>query len=149
MDPILGKNLTNEVWDHKTMTWSRFLKLRAWAQTVADELQAPVYLVGSALKKQKPRDLDISVVFTLTIYEEKFGKISYNGNELMEREKIKAAMHQAHRSPERVNAYWSGMEAIGHKTYLDLKFCPDTWWTEKDKMLLAQPKEGTCLKSVQ
>jgi hypothetical protein len=139
MDPILGKNEPNEVWDHKPMTWSRFLKLRAWAQDIANEFQAPVYLVGSVLTKKAPRDIDVSVVFPLAVYEEKFGKISYGGNELMEREKIKAAMHQAHRSPERINAYWTGMKAIRNKTYLDLKFCPDTWWVDRDKLLLAQP----------
>jgi hypothetical protein len=40
------------------MTWIRFLEIRTWAQALADELNAPVYLVGSVLDKDIPRDID-------------------------------------------------------------------------------------------
>jgi hypothetical protein len=71
--PILSKaeSLPNQ--DYKPMTWIRYLKIRAWAQTLADELKAPVCLVGSVLDKDIPRDIDISVIFPVMKYEELFG----------------------------------------------------------------------------
>ena len=59
LSPILTKNEPNEVWDNKLMTWDMFLKIRTWAQKVADDNRAPIYLVGSVLKKESPRDIDI------------------------------------------------------------------------------------------
>jgi hypothetical protein len=73
--PILSKAEPRPNQDYKPMTWIRFLKIRTWAQTLADELKAPVYLVGSVLEKDIPRDIDISVIFPVKIYEERFGKI--------------------------------------------------------------------------
>jgi hypothetical protein len=136
--PILGKNPPNEVWDNRLMTWTRFLKLRAWAQGVADDNQAPVYLVGSVLKKRKPRDIDISVIFPLAAYEERYGELP---KEEWEFDKmVKPIMDKAHRDPARMKAYWDAFYNVGRKIGFDIKFCPDTWWTEKDKMLLAEPR---------
>lgn len=139
--PILSKNEPRPNQDYKQMTWERFLKLRKWAQTVSDELQAPVYLVGSVLEKEIPRDIDISVIFPVAVYEEMFGKIPVATNDFAFTQKIAPLMDKVHLSKPRLKAYFEGMSLINHDTIIDLKFCPDTWWTNKDKMLLAEPRK--------
>lgn len=133
MNPTLSKNETRPSQDYKQMTWERFLILRKWAQTVADEHQAPVYLVGSVLEKDIPRDIDVSVIFPVEVYEERFGKIPSDVTALG------GIMDKIHLSKPRLKAYFEGMSAIKHDTLIDLKFCPDTWWADKDKLLLASP----------
>lgn len=49
------------------------LQLRHWANSVAARFAAHVYLVGSCLQKQKPRDVDIRVVLTHELYEARYG----------------------------------------------------------------------------
>jgi hypothetical protein len=140
--PILLKAEPRPNQDYKPMTWIRFLKIRSWAQTLADELKAPVYLVGSVLDKDIPRDIDISVIFPVKVYEELFGKIPTSTNDFAFTQKVAKLMDEVHLSKPRLKAYFDIMSAIGHETMIDLKFCPDTWWTDKDKMLLAEPRRG-------
>ncbi len=137
--PTLGKNSPNEIWDNRLMTWTRFLKLRAWAQGVADDNQAPVYLVGSVLKKRKPRDIDISVIFPVAVYEERYGKLPKCKSAEHYHQLVKPIMDKAHQDPARLKAYWDAYFNVGRKLGFDIKFCPDTWWTDKDKMLIATP----------
>lgn len=139
MNPVLSKNESRPSQDYKLMTWERFLIIRKWAQTVADEHQAPVYLVGSVLEKDLPRDIDISVVFPIAIYEEQFGKIPTATNDFAFTQKVAPLMDKVHMSKLRLKAYFEIMTLIKHDTQIDVKFCPDTWWTDKDKLLLASP----------
>jgi predicted nucleotidyltransferase len=88
------------------MTWIRFLKIRTWAQTLADELKAPVYLVGSVLDKDIPRDIDISVIFPVKIYEERFGVLPKDKVALGEQ------MEKMHLNHIRLKAYFEIMSAI-------------------------------------
>lgn len=143
-EPILGKHPPLPQWDHKAMTWSRFLRLRRWAQEVADQEQAPVYLVGSALYKPRPRDIDVSIILPHDRFVAQFGPIPPNAHTAAEHQDVnrmpaylgKLAHYLG--SPPRCYEQ-HGMRAIYDRTRLDLKICPDSWWPEKDKLLLAAP----------
>lgn len=129
-EPILGKAELHD-FDYTPISWYDFLKLRNAAKTAANNIGYPVYLVGSSLSKSLPRDIDISVIIPLKDYEKIFGKI-----------------------PEKLDDIYVYMANIQNKCFekiedlhfclidthhLDIKICPDTWWQDKDKMLLASP----------
>lgn len=132
-EPILGKNEPHG-FDYTPITWEDFLKLREAARISADNIGYPIYLVGSALHKYVPRDIDISVIIPLNEYQLMFGKL-----------------------PTEQCDFPKYLENVVHKTFdklqelyfclinthnVDIKICPDTWWKEKDKMLLASPKNN-------
>lgn len=130
-EPILGKNKPHG-YDYKPITWGAFLKLREAAQKTANASGYPVYLVGSALYKEIPRDIDVSVIMPLNKYEEMFGKL-----------------------PEKQEDYSKYLLDVFHKAWwfachlhfcidgyhLDIKVCPDAWWPDRPKMLLASPEQ--------
>jgi hypothetical protein len=131
-EPVLGKH-PPEKRDYRPLTWARIRRLRAWAQKVAQEEKASVYLVGSALTKSRPRDVDVAVVWPVAEFESRFGKLPAEGgtpemNAYIHRMFNEMAMH-AHYAQEAVN--W--------KVRVDVRFCPDSWWPEKDRLLLAAP----------
>ena len=133
-EPELGKRPADKR-DYRPFTWELFLALRAWAQGVAAQEQAHVYLVGSALYKSPPRDVDISVVLPRAEFERRFGPIP----------------DPATRTPEdmgalfnktllaKVKHYVDAQETVNFQVHVDLKFAPDDWWTDKDRLLLAAP----------
>ena len=129
-EPILGKNKPRPD-SYRPITWDVFLQLRKAAQRTADRAGYPVYLVGSSLYKDKPRDIDISVIIPLDEYEILFGKLPDK---------------QEQYSKYLYDVFHKSFEHIKHLHFcidynLDIKVCPDTWWPEKPKMLLAEPKE--------
>lgn len=129
-EPILTKAKPHG-YDYKPITWGIFLQLRDAAQKTANSFGHPVYLVGSALHKILPRDIDISVIMPLNDFEKMFGEL-----------------------PKKQECYPKYLGEIFVKSFdyikdlyffvddyhLDIKVCPDTWWTEKDKFLLAKPR---------
>ena len=129
-EPILGKGEPHGL-DYNRITWADFLRIRDAAKIAANNIGYPVYLVGSALRKYHPRDIDISVIIPLKDYEEMFGKLpteqyqfgSYLGNVI---NKTFNALQELH-------------FCLIETHHLDIKVCPDIWWPEKDKMLLAAP----------
>jgi hypothetical protein len=131
-EPILGKAQPHG-YDYKPITLGAFLKLKEAAQKTADTSGYPVYLVGSALYKEVPRDIDVSVIIPLEKYEEMFGKL-----------------------PKKQEYYSGYLGRVFHKSWefachlqvclmedyhLDVKVCPDIWWPKKPKMLLASPEK--------
>ena len=128
-EPILGKARPHG-YDYKPITWGAFLKLKESAQKVADKFGYPVYMVGSSLYKEIPRDIDISVIMPLDKYEEMFKK-------LPEKQEYYGAYlgRVIETSFEHIKDLYFCIDY-----HLDIKVCPDTWWTEKPKMLLAEPK---------
>jgi len=94
-------------------------------------------MVGSSLSKDPPRDIDISVIMPLKDYEEWFKPLP------QKQEYYSAYLHRVFTiSFEYIKDLHF---AFGLDEYhLDIKVCPDTWWSEKPKMLLAEPmkKEG-------
>ena len=73
-EPILEKS-HKHVWDYKPITWGTFIKLRKISQQVANKFGYPVYLVGSALNKEVPRDIDISIIIPIDEYIKMFGEL--------------------------------------------------------------------------
>jgi hypothetical protein len=127
-EPILSKAPPHG-YDYKPITWGTFLKIKESAQEVADSIGYPVYLVGSCLTKELPRDIDISVIMPLDKYEEMFNKLPDNqsGYGAYLGEVIRISFdHTKH-------LYF----CVDYN--LDIKVCPDTWWTEKPKFLIAEP----------
>jgi len=133
-EPILGKAEPHG-FDYQPMKWNAFLKLRESAQKVANSFGYPVYLVGSVLYKEVPRDIDISIIIPLEKYQEMFGK-------LPEKQEIYA--YYLGRVINKAFEYTKDLYfCIDY--HLDIKVCPDTWWTEKPKMLLAEPNKNRIL----
>jgi hypothetical protein len=129
-EPILGK-MHPRGYDYKPIVWSEFVKLRDAAQKAADKFGYPVYMVGSTLHKEIPRDIDISIIMPLDKYEEMFGKLpgkqeGYGGYLLK--------VHDLS-FPYIKDLYF----CIDY--HLDIKVCPDTWWPEKDNAAGSAGKE--------
>ena len=128
-EPIL-KKAPPHGFDYKPLTFRAFLRLCKASQKVADGFECSVYLVGSAVNVAVPRDIDVSVIMPLERYERLFGDLPIK--------------------QEGYNFYFGYVfRQSFEKTkplhfclpyyHLDVKVCPDTWWTEKPKMLLAEP----------
>ncbi len=130
MEPILGK-ADPHGFDYTPITWSNFVELRNAAKIAANKIGYPIYLVGSALSKGTPRDIDISVIIPLEDYEKMFGEIPTNQQD------IYALMADVYSKTfdKLVDLHTCLIETH----HLDIKICPDTWWPLKDKMLLAEP----------
>lgn len=143
-EPILGKAHAEPHRDYKLLTWTRFLRLRRWAQRLADHEGAPVYLVGSALTTRRPRDLDVSIILPHSRFVAQFGPIPADTafERYTDPQGMAAYMERLHVYLFVTQPYWKWMIAmhlyLGF-TRIDLKICPDSWWPEKDKLLLAAP----------
>ena len=129
-EPILGK-LEPHGFDYTPITWDNFLKIRNAAKIAANNIGYPIYLVGSSLTKNIPRDIDISIIIPLNDYEKMFGVLPTKQDDMCE---------------YLTNVWNNTFEKIEDlhfclfETYhLDIKICPDNWWVDKDKMLLAAP----------
>lgn len=121
--------------DYKPMTWEMFIKLREWAQGVADEMGYPIYLVGSVLYKEVPRDIDVSVIMPLKDYEMFYGTLPAR------QEDYSKYLLDVHNNTYNIAKYFfEGEDALGGNVTFDFKICPDSWFTEKPKLLLASPK---------
>ena len=127
-EPILSKR-NPRLNSYKPITWGAFIKLMEAAQKVANKTEYPVYLVGSALYKEIPRDIDISVIIPLDEYELLFEKLP------TKQEDFSAYFGKViHRSFEHTKDLYFCIDYD-----LDIKVCPDCWWAYKPKMLLAEP----------
>ena len=129
-EPILEKNEPH-AFDYTPITWSDFLKIRNAAQIAANNIDWPVYLVGSALSKPNPRDIDISIIIPSPIYQFKYGLLPERQEDF-----AKYLANVFYKSFEDLKELHTCLIDTHH---LDIKVCPDTWWPEKDKMLLAYP----------
>ena len=141
-EPILGKAHPQPHWEYKLLTWPRFLRLRAWAQRVADHEQAPVYLVGSAVTKARPRDLDVSIILPHDRFVAQFGSIPEPLSPYEDPRGMHAYLDRLHYYLYVTQPYWKWQIDMG--LYMgfqrvDFRICPDSWWPEKDKLLLAAP----------
>lgn len=144
-EPVLGKADPEPHRDYKLLTWKRFLRLRAWAQRMADNEHAPVYLVGSALTKSHPRDLDVSIILPHDRFVAQFGPIPTDTafENYSDPKGMAAYMSRLHHYLFVEQRYWAWMIDMGLYigfTRIDLRICPDSWWPEKDKLLLASPE---------
>jgi len=130
VEPILEKADPHPL-DYKELTFKDFIIIQNCSQEVADNIGHPVYLVGSALTKHTPRDIDLAIIIPHEEYMEKYG--------FAECEHRAAACLQV--------AFYSEFENIKPLARLvfddykiDLKICPDNWFIEKEKIVLATPR---------
>jgi hypothetical protein len=144
-EPILGKARQDKR-DHRPMTWRRFLLLREWAQRVALDHGVGVYLVGSVLTKTLPRDVDVAVVWPEAEFVRLFGPIPPNSLEVPPGEKVTPMWRYLdgiyhvlmnNKLSSLLDPQF-GLLGLGPKPpRIDIHFCPDTWWTDKDRLPLA------------
>jgi hypothetical protein len=127
-EPVLTKLPPNPKRDHKLMTWERFLRLRAWAQWIAWRQRCTVALVGSVLEKTVPRDIDVALIWPAAEFEAMFGSTKY------------VAHNQAYRD-KYASLYISAQDLVEFDTRIDVRLCPECWWPEKDRLVLATPSE--------
>lgn len=116
-------------YDYQEMTWGKFIKLREWAKKTSKEIGYPIYLVGSTLYKEVPRDFDVVIEIPLNEYEEMFGVITEKNMYKL----IGDAFNKY------VEHYFTCVETLGEFGYtpLDFKVYPDTWFKDEDKLILA------------
>lgn len=118
-------------YDYQEMTWGKFIKLRAWAKEAVKDIHFPIYLVGSTLKKEIPRDFDIVIPIPEKQFEEMFGIMTEeNWGEVLAKSNCWFHHH-----------YWTCQECLGEEGFvpLDWKVYPDNWYKDEDKLLLAEP----------
>lgn len=139
-EPILGKARPDHR-DGRPLTWSRFLRLRAWAQRVAPEHGVNVYLVGSALTKTHPRDVDVAVVWPAAEFVQLFGPIPPNA---LEESPGGPRLMSLYLHDVVVTLYQTGRASLGDISFdlrmgvrVDIHYCPDTWWPDRDRLPLA------------
>lgn len=68
--------------DRPMATWVAPL-LEGWANWLASRFNAPVYLVGSALVKERPRDVDIRVIMPDDEFCQRYGIRHWTDTELI------------------------------------------------------------------
>lgn len=130
--PVFTKR-EHRPYDYQEMTWGKFIRLREWAKKTAQEIGYPIYLVGSTLQKEVPRDFDVVMTIPVKEFEERFGVLTdSNFGEIL----VKS--FNAY-----VKEYFDCEETLGEcgHTPLDFKVYPDNWFPDEDKLLLGQPKK--------
>ena len=131
--PTYDKSAPAPQWEYHLMTWEMFLVVREWAQEVARAEGYPVYLVGSTLWKPYSRDLDIAILMPLEAFEARFGPIP------RDEERRKAYLTRAEYARD---GHLYGMTLASRLMYakrVDCKIQPDTWFPQRDRLLLATP----------
>lgn len=120
-------------WEYHRMTWDMFLVVREWAQEVARQEGYPVYLVGSTLWKLDARDLDVAIVLPVRDFETRYGVVPVDPEKLKRYVTTGAFNEQA--SLYQLNL----AERIWFAKRVDCKIHPDTWFNDRDRLLLATP----------
>ena len=145
MDPIYDKAPFAPQWEFRQPTWEMFLTIREWAQEVVNLEGYPIYLVGSALWKTYPRDIDLSMILPTSVFEERYGAFPVGQTEELTRLKLEAYLStggwgEGHNF--NVDGAFYSMtlqDRLFYAQRIDFKIQPDCWFTERDKLLLAEP----------
>ena len=141
-EPVFDKN-QEDVRDYKELSFGDFIKIQQAAQQVADSMGFPLYLVGSAQYKHLPRDIDISLIMPSEEYIKRYTNCGpYNISECTTINGI-AGAYIANAFYKEYNKHLKPIIRLQFDGYmLDFKICPDNWFTDKPKTILATPKEG-------
>lgn len=117
-------------YDYQQMTWGKFIKLREWAKQAAIEIGYPIYLVGSTLQKEIPRDFDVVITIPAKEFEQMFGEVTEDN--------FGAILVKSHH--HFVKHYFDCIDTLGEfgHTPLDFKVYPDNWFVDEDKLLLSK-----------
>lgn len=138
--PTYEKSPFAPQWEYHHMTWEMFLITREWAQEVAKQEGYPVYLVGSTLLKPYPRDLDIAIVMPLDEFEARFGPIPQDA------EKRQAYLTRAEYARDGLLHAISLAVRLMYAKRVDCKIQPDTWFPQRDRLLLATPESHVMVR---
>lgn len=132
--PALGKWPPDERRENLPVPWSFFLGLRAWCRWVAVQTGAHAYLVGSALEKDPPRDVDVALIWPDAEYESHFGAIPASDDEYAEwlEGPIRYARHAF-----TVSAW----EGVAYRPRIDVHLCPERWYRDRPRLLLGSPAD--------
>ncbi len=105
------------------------IALQAWARWIAAETGCQPYLVGSALAKRCPRDVDVALVWPDAEYEQYFGPIprSLEEYEARWRGPFQSAAHAFSISA------WQG---VGYVPRIDTHLFPECWWPDRPRLPL-------------
>lgn len=137
-DPIYEKSVSAPQWEYRQPTWDMFLTIREWAQEVANIEGYPIYLVGSALWKSYPRDIDLSMILPVADFEARYGVIPEAEKNGM-RERLKAYCATGKFTHDSAPYVTTILSRIHYAQRVDFKIQPDTWFADRDKLLLAEP----------
>ena len=123
--------------DYKELTFKDFIRIHNKAQEVADKIGYPVYIVGSSLVKALPRDIDIAIIMPPEEYFKRYINGPY--------EIIDPYYQASHFLANSIHIELNNIEplySLLFKGYnIDLKICPDNWFKEKEKVVLAHPRK--------
>ncbi len=120
-------------WEYHRMTWEMFLTVREWAQAVARREGYPVYLVGSTLWKLDARDLDLAMILPVAEFARYYGPIPVDAEQL----KRYVTTGQFNRNAGHYQLSLS--RRLWYAKRVDFKIQPDTWFPDRDRLLLAAP----------
>jgi hypothetical protein len=127
-EPTLHKDEVR-VLDYKELSFKDFIIIREKAQEVVNNIGYPIYLVGSSIYKNNPRDIDLSVIIPHDEYVKKY-------HLKVEDWEYGSPLHIAEaNSAEDIKP----LTDLCEQYKIDLKICADNWWEDKDKILLAMP----------
>ena len=125
--------------DYKEYTFKDFILIQKTAQQVSDKLGYPIYLVGSAQYKRLPRDIDLAVIIPHDIYFEKYKKHSKHDWDTtnLSSQAVNYLTNAWYREFDNIQP----LEQLNFEGFkIDLKLCPDNWFTKKEKTLLTKPR---------
>jgi len=130
-EPILVKRERNLL-DGHPLRPHHFVWLLAWSQWIAAQLECCVYLVGSCLETDSPRDIDVALVWPDAEFERRFG-----ATEWVRLQYADMDPHSDYTSV-RATVRASASSGVGRgEIYIDVRLCPESWWPEKPRLLLA------------
>ena len=135
---VLTKN-DSHPYDYKEMTFKDFIIIQNATQEVANTMGYPIYLVGSAQRKHLPRDIDLAIIIPHDLYVERYSKQSEQDwdTDNPEYQAANFLTNAWYREFDNIQP----LEQLNFEGYkIDLKICPDNWFTEKEKTLLAKPR---------
>lgn len=137
MNTPIFKKRQPHVYDYKPMTWETFLKLIKVSNDIYNQCGHPVYLVGSALYKEKPRDIDICIIIPHQKYEELYGTLILP--DIKEPKEYNKCLSEYLNNVFIKNSkYYFMLWDILEDYNFDFKVYPDNWFTDKPKLLLSE-----------
>ena len=145
MDPKYDKAHFAPQWEYRQPTWDMFLTIREWAQEVANLEGYPIYMVGSALWKPYPRDIDLTMIMPVADFGARYGELPTGDTEEMEWTRLQGYISNGGYNPNRNFNHEAATykmtldERIRYAQRIDFKFQPDAWFGGRDKLLLTEP----------
>ncbi len=140
--PVLGKVPTTAK-DYAPIPLETMEHLLNWARWVSVEAGAPVYLVGSVLHKPQPRDIDVAIIWPLDTFERLFEPVPREDSQakwdwFWAAERVQYGNHALK---------MSASHGVGYIPRIDVKCCPDVWFPDQPKLLIAHPGNAVTVRT--